>query len=165
MPLAVYKKFLINILNLSAFLSFALFLLSCSLLPKTSPSPLVTKEVSKVFVENYNILWKISQQVFQKYPIKNINYEKGLMESQWLRLNSVWKDHSNPSTKALYQIKIYLIKNLNKKNITIKVKKYIKNKKNFFINENNLRSNLVEEKIILYRIIQELKIYKKLNPN
>lgn len=168
MPLVVYKNFFNRLKKRSPLLllltTVSFFSLSCSLVPKTPSTASSTVEVKKTFKENYDILWKVTQQSFQKYPIKNTNYEKGLISSQWIKVNSIWKDPSAKNTNPLYQINIYLVKNLSKKITTIKIVKKIKNKKNFFTNETQLASNLIEEKIILYRIIQELKIYKKLNP-
>lgn len=159
----VYKNFFKHLKKLSILSLLSFFSLSCALIPK-EPSSSFEKEIKKDFTENYDILWKVIQQSFQKYPIKNTDYEKGLISTQWIRLNSLWKDPSLKNKTPSYQIRIHIIKHLNSKTITVKIKKQIKNKKNFFTEEINLLSNLIEEKIILYRIIQELKIYKKLNP-
>lgn len=161
----VYKKFWINkIKKLSLSFFFSFFILSCNIIPVPNSSK-NSKEITKTFFENYDILWKVAQKSFQKYPIKNTNYEQGSISSQWIRVNSIWKDPSVTSTKPLYQILINLIKNSKNKTITVRIRKNIKTQKNFFTSEADLNSNSIEEKIILYRIIQELRIYKKLNPN
>ncbi|MBE8221397.1 MAG: hypothetical protein HAW60_01555 [Bdellovibrionales bacterium] len=163
MPLVAYKNFCNILKKLSIYSLLSFFSLSCALVPSNPFDTAVKQKVKKTFKENYDILWKIAQQSAQKYPIKKTDYEKGLIFTRWIRLNSIFKDPSVKTTKSFYQIRIYITKHLDNKTSTIKIEKQIKSKKNFLSEEVNILSNQVEEKIILYRIVQELKIYKKLN--
>ncbi|MBE8163253.1 MAG: hypothetical protein HAW63_04625 [Bdellovibrionaceae bacterium] len=160
-----FFKYLRKLSFLSALSFFGFFIFSCTLAPQKPPSVTAQKKIKKIFAEDYAILWKVTQQSIQKYPVSTSNYEKGFVFTPWIRLNSIWKDPSIKNQKPLYKIRIYLKKNLKNKTTTISIEKQIKNKKNFFSEEVNLSSNFIEEKIILYRIIQELKIYKQLNSN
>lgn len=164
MPLAVclnlhtnfFKK--LNIILICSFLN-----VSCSLWPKEADTNLHTVSLKKTLTEDYDTMWKVLTITMNRYPIDKINYNKGELFSRWIRQNSIWKDPLNNNKKFFYKIKIFLQKNKDAKTLSLEIRKKIKNKKGFLTNEVYLSSNLIEEKIILYRMIQELKIYKKNN--
>ena len=119
--------------------------------------------ISKVYNEEFEIVWRAAQLALQKYPMRVNNIDTGLLETDWVKGYEIWKPPIKPKVKAAgarYKIIVRTIKGKSQGEVAIKVslQKKIEKKRDFFAEVEKPASDGLEEKSILYRIGREIQI-------
>lgn len=107
-------------------------------------------------------------QVMVKYPQKIANLEAGVLETDYIKGDARFQPpHKKVTFGSGYRYRILIRtvkgKTNGKSAIKVQVLKKVEQHRDFFADPENLKSDLLEEKAILYRIGRELKIDKALN--
>lgn len=123
--------------------------------------------ISKVFNDEFEVVWRASQLALQKYPMRVNNIDKGLLETDWIKGYEIWKPPFPPLVKSAglrYKIILRTIKGKTQGDSAIKVSLHKENekKRDFFSDIENPPSDGFEEKAILYRIDREIQIDRAL---
>ena len=119
--------------------------------------------ISKVYNEEFEIVWRASQLALQKYPMRINNIDKGVLETDWIKGYEIWKPPFPPKVKASgtrYKISVRTIKGKTNGESAVKVslQKTIEKKRDFFAEIETPPSDGLEEAAILYRIGREIQI-------
>lgn len=154
------------ICNLVFLLTLSGGLFSCtSFETPASEEPL---PISKVYGFDFDKVWRALNISLQQYPLKIVNIERGLIETDKIKGFDIWK----PPFPVGYKEDIYSYKIIaqvikgkirGKPATKVIVDKKIFKKKNFFAETVSLPSDGYEEKKIQYRIRRELVIDRALN--
>lgn len=123
--------------------------------------------ISKVFNEDFEIVWRASQLALQKYPLRVNNIDKGLLETDWVKGYEIWSPPFTPKVKAAgtrYKILLRTIKGKTQGESAVKVtlQKKIEKIRDFFSDIETPPSDGFEEKALLYRIEREIQIDRAL---
>ncbi|MEZ4871577.1 MAG: hypothetical protein R2827_04875 [Bdellovibrionales bacterium] len=122
---------------------------------------------SKLYRGQYDKVWRAVQIALSKYPIKINNIDTGVIETQSIPDNEVYKSplgFDEHSSGRRYVIKARVIRmdpkdgDENSSAVKVIIKKDITLKRDFFAAPERLRSDGLEEKVVLYRIGRELLI-------
>ena len=118
--------------------------------------------ISKVFNEDFEVVWRASQLAFQKYPMRINNIDKGLLETDWIKGNEIWRPPYASKIKPSglrYKITLRTIKGKSQGDSAIKVslQKTIEKKRDFFSDIEKPPSDGMEEKSLLYRVEREIQ--------
>ncbi len=120
------------------------------------------EETFKVFNVDYHSLFVASQKALSHYKFKVLSLKGKIIETDIYKFNEVWTLHHNllkPLHYGLYyKIQLEFI-SLNKNQSAVKVTKAITKKDNFS-KPQNIESDYIEEKLIIYRIKRELLLEK-----
>jgi hypothetical protein len=116
----------------------------------------------RVFFATYDQVWRAAQLTL-KYPMAINNMDNGILETEFI--NAMEGFISPTESKAApsgirYRVRLTIAKGKaeSKEAIRVTVNKYIERKKDFFAVPEQIESDGLEEKIILYRIDRELTI-------
>ncbi len=137
------------------------FLLTLSLISTNS----FAKTYSQAFLSDYSVVWKGILISLLKYPLDKNNEESGEITTSLIKPGAAFTPlHRIPNSKEIYQLFIQVQKRkLNNKNIVlVNIEKKTLIKGNFISKEQNIKSDGIEENVILYRIAREIKIDKTL---
>lgn len=126
----------------------------------------------RIYFAPYEAVWRAAQ-VALKYPIAMNNMDNGILETDWVRALEGFMPPGKskmPSAGMRYRIQLALVKGrLNgRESVKITIRKMIQKQSDFFADPDNIETDSLEEKVILYRIERELIIYealKKVNAN
>lgn len=108
--------------------------------------------------------WKALVSILKSYPIKTIDAQKGYIETKTLKGNDFWKapHKKNKNTNGLSAvIKIYLF--YKKPYSIVEIQKEVYQQTSFFSDPKKIKSDLLEEQSLFYRLERELSIRKHLN--
>lgn len=149
---------------LSAFSLFFVLATStgCGLMSKPKETT-VKSPVSRIYKYQFDKVWEATQKVLSKYSISVNNIDLGLLKTEHIKVNSIWKSphqKKEPSGGYKYQITVRLVKGKHngKPSTKVSVFKKIKLQKDFFTKVKLKPTDGLEEKVILYRILREIKI-------
>lgn len=153
---------LTNVLFLAATLSLGLT--GCAQSAKQT-EPGVPTPVEDVFYAEPEAVDRAISQVMVKYPQKIANLEAGVLETDYIKGDARFQPpHKNIVYGSGYRYRIFIRTVRGKTNgkpaIKVQVLKKVEQQRDFFADPENLKSDLLEEKAILYRIGRELKIDK-----
>lgn len=151
---------------------FVLFLLlsatltACAQSEKKSEAGVPTP-VEEVFYAEAEAVDRAISQVMVKYPQKVANLEAGVLETDYIKGEARFQPpHKKVTFGSGYRYRIFIRTVRGKTNgkpaIKVQVLKKVEQHRDFFADPENLKSDLLEEKAILYRIGRELKIDKAL---
>jgi len=160
-----------NLLNKKRALVSALFFAATLLISfgctQATKKTTTTEFKQKRFLATYDNTWKALQQSLQNYPILVNNYDKGLLKTDFIKPNTVWRSETQkgeykPASK--YQIIVYAtkVKAAPKEVVQLRVKKLIFDQSDFFSGMSKKPGNGYEEMVIIYRVHRELQIAKKI---
>ena len=117
----------------------------------------------QVFPAEYEKVWRALQLSVQKYPIRINDIDRGVLETDFIRgAKSYSPPHLPPQNFSgrQYQLLFRVLKGKIEGRPAIKVVivKKMERKRDFFSENEELKSDGLEEKTILYRIAREIEI-------
>ncbi len=133
----------------------------------TSPNSFA-KTYSQTFLSDYNSVWKGLLISLSKYPLDKNDQESGEIVTSLIKPGVAFTPLNRiPNSKEAYQLFIQIQKKeLNNKNtILVNVEKKAFIKGDFINKTQDLKSDGVEESIVLYRTTREIKIDKAIQKN
>ncbi len=124
--------------------------------------------VEDVFYADAEAVDRAISQVMVKYPQKIANLEAGVLETDYIKGDARFQPpHKAVTFGSGYRYRIFIRtvkgKTNGKSSIKVQVLKKVEQQRDFFADPEGLKSDLLEEKAILYRIAREIKIDKALN--
>jgi len=159
------------------FESFVFLLLcsfTCSFLGCVSSAPPkrpMDLPFTQVFPGTFDTVWGATTQVLDIYSVVKIDREAGLIETDWsdFRFNRALYDHPDKEEyleSIRFRIKIKLSKGMVAQSgepaVRVQVVKELAEHKNFLLDWQRIPTDEIEEKVILYRIGQRLRIAETL---
>ena len=135
-------------------LFFFLTLSACSHLEEDA-------ENTEVFTASRSKVWEALIQVFSPYKLALSDEEQGLLQTKLITGSKVWTpahDENKNTTGISYHLRAKLI--YDKPHATVIISKKIKQKKGFLFDSKTIPSDLMEERLLLYRLGRELRIKK-----
>ena len=139
-------------------------LLGCSLFDKKPSAHQRMQQINKqkVYNASYDSVWRAAHSVL-KYPIAQENQDTGVIETEYIKAIDGWvppDTQKSPSSGIRYKLTLMFAqgKNGGKESVRVTVDKKIEILRDFFSPPEAVPSDGLEEKIIFYRIEQELKI-------
>lgn len=128
----------------------------------------VPTPVEDVFYAEAEAVDRAISQVMVKYPQKVANLEAGVLETDYIKGDARFQPpHKTVTYGSGYRYRILIRTVKGKTNgkpaIKVQVLKKVEQQRDFFADPENLKSDQLEEKAILYRIGREIKIDKALN--
>jgi len=148
---------------------FAALALGGCVSSQTPPRPL-DYPYSRIFTGTFNDVWSATVRVLDIYSITVANREAGLLQTEWShnRFNPELYKHPDIDPvleEVQYRLKIKLSKayitETGSAAVRVQVLKELKEYKNFFTDWERRATDGYEEKILLYRIAQRLKIVRE----
>ena len=123
----------------------------------------VNEPVSKLFEANYDQVWKSVMLAMEYYSIEEEDKEQGFLRTEVIKGTNIWSPPFEGKQKKMsikYVIYIQLIKGMTgfQPVIQVRVLKKIFAQEGFINEPKRIPSNGLEEKVILYRIMREVKI-------
>lgn len=121
----------------------------------------------KIFFAPYESVWRAAQ-VALRYPISLNNMDNGALETDWIRALDGFippgKNRRVPSAGVRYRLLLTLVKGRyqGRESVKVSIKKVIQRQADFFADPQELQTDGLEEKVILYRIERELIIHEAL---
>lgn len=120
-----------------------------------------------VFIGNYEKVWKACEKALGNYTLSNNSIDSGIIQTDWVRGDHVWTapdSTKSPSSGMRERIIVYLTKGRTQRNssVRVQIKKELELRKDFILEAEALKSDGLEEIVILYRIERELEIDKEL---
>lgn len=115
---------------------------------------------SQEFTATYESVWRAAQ-ISLRYPIAINNMDTGQLETDWIRAleGFMAPDQKKPPSSGIrYKLNLSLVrgKRGNRPSVRVVVRKKMERQRDFFSDPENLVSDGLEEKVILYRIEREL---------
>ena len=136
---------------LKGFLVSLLFLQACIHLDQEP-------ENTRVFKAPKGMVWEILIKVLKPYPLKKINEEEGVIETELVRTGDIWKPVRNNKSSLPYTLSIHLYRQGSYSKVVIL--KQLRKQRDFFSKTTFVPSDLLEEEELLYRIAREIRIQK-----
>ena len=129
--------------------------------------PGVALPVEEVFYAEPETVDRAISQVMVKYPQKVANLEGGVLETDFIKGDARFKPAHrtiNYGSGYRYKISVRTVrgKTEGKPAIKVQVLKVVEQQRDFFADPEQLESDQLEEKAILYRIGREIKIDRAL---
>jgi thiol:disulfide interchange protein len=128
-----------------------------------APLAAEAKVYSKVFPNDYNRVWKGLLIALAKYPLDKNDQESGEIKTSILKPGQAFQsDLTEPKAREHYQISIEVLKTVyrGRRVIKVNIEKDAFSKGDFMNAEQSLKSDGIEEKVLLYRAAREFKIDK-----
>jgi hypothetical protein len=147
-----------------------MFSLGACVSSKPPPRPL-DLPFSKVYQATFDTVWAATTQILDIYSVVRIDREAGLIETDWseYRHNRSLYDRPNQPDyleNVKYRLKIRLSKGMvaqtGEPAVRVQVVKELAENKNFFLDWQRIPTDQYEEKVLLYRIGQRIKIAEAL---
>lgn len=118
------------------------------------------------FVATYEAVWRAAQ-ISVRYPISLNNMDTGQLETDWIRALEGFQPPDQkraPSSGIRYKIVLTLVrgKRNNRPTVRVTLRKLIERQRDFFAEPEQLVTDGLEEKVILYRMERELLIQEAL---
>jgi hypothetical protein len=123
----------------------------------------------KVFYYPYESVWRAAQ-LSLKYPIAINNMDNGVLETEWIKALDGYTSPlgdfggdlgGKPLTEGYrYKLSLTMVKGRvdNRPSVRVTIRKKIEKLKDFFSDVENVASDSLEEKVVLYRIEREIII-------
>jgi len=137
---------------------------------KPPPRPL-DYPVSFIYLGTFDDVWNATVRVLDKYAITVANREAGLLQTDWssYRSNPELYEHPDDNLtleEVRYRLKIKLSKAFVTESkepaVRVQIVKELEIYRNFFLDWIRVPTDLNEERVIMYRIQQKLKVEKEL---
>lgn len=147
-------------------LTMSLLLLSACVSSAPPPRPL-DLPFTQVFPGTYETVWRATTQVLDIYSVVKIDREAGLIETDWSDFRYNRGLYQHPDRKELlesvrYKIKIRLSKGLvaqtGEPAVRVQVLKELQEHRNFVLDWEGVPTDQVEERVLLYRIGQRIRV-------
>lgn len=121
----------------------------------------------RVYDSSFDEVWRAIQKALVSYPIQMNNIDQGVIETDFVKADQVWRAPVQITKKAIsprYQLSVKVIKGKikNRESTRVLLAKKQKLEKDFFSGETALPSDGLEEKVILYRIEREIKLERSM---
>jgi len=126
---------------------------------------------AKIYEGTFDTVWESTLSVLDIYSITNSNRESGLLITDWMDARNNKALYENPDTpehleQVRFRLRIKLSKGLVAQTgapaVRVQVVKELEDYKNFYLDWQRIPTDQYEEKVILYRISQRLKIAETL---
>lgn len=146
-------------------------LITTSCVSSAPPKRPLDFPVSFIFLGTFDDVWNATVRVLDKYAITVANREAGQLQTDWsnYRFNPELYDHpdsNDPPEEVRYRLKIKLSKayvtETKEPAVRVQIVKELEVYRNFFLDWNRVPTDLNEERVMLYRIQQKLRIEKEL---
>jgi hypothetical protein len=147
-------------MNLLTKISLGFFVLSGLSACVSTPLPTENKIYERVFLADYDEVWRASQQAVISYPLKINNMEQGLIQTTPLRSHVYFKPPHLSQKHAggyRYDLSVTILKMAPKKT-KVSLEKNLQVYRDFISQPENLISDGLEETAILYRIQREIEM-------
>ena len=140
------------------------FLLSCSSFDKNK---LIDGPVKANIVGKYEETWRALQKSMVNYPIKINNVDRGVLETDKIKLGEVWTppvalNKVPRNTRYSLHVRVTRGKTSNKDSARIQIRKKMVLHRDFFSGGEKIKSDGLEEKAILYRIRREIRLERSI---
>ena len=117
--------------------------------------------LAQVIPYSLDEVWVATQKVVKHYPLQKISVDEKVILTTNIISNSLWK-HPNTEDEINYNgykyfLKISFIKQEKNKTLII-IKKTIARKASFLSEEQKVKTDFIEENVILYDILRSLKM-------
>lgn len=127
-----------------------------------NPSEEHSPAFQKVYANSFDTVWRAAQVVI-KYPIVINNIDNGQLETDWIRAADGFippGSNAGPSAGTRYKIQILMVKGKldGKDSVRLTLLKRLQKQRDFFSEPEELESDGLEERILLYRIEREISI-------
>lgn len=132
--------------------------------PNTRPLDL---PFTQVYLATYDTVWTAVNQVLENYSVVRIERDAGIIETDWaqVRYNSAIYEHPDreeflESVKSRVKIKLSkgLVAQSGQPAVRVQVTKELSEYKNFVLDYERVATDTVEEKVLLYRVGQRIRI-------
>lgn len=147
-------------------LLFSSLLTGCALFKENKGPAPVYGPRSQVFYADFDAVWRATQIAVSSYAIRVNNYDLGVIETEEIDGYKAWTPpHKEPRPDGrTYKISIKVVKGqINRREANkVSVLKEAQKQRDFFSEAENIASDGLEEKSILYRIERELNIDRAL---
>ena len=150
--------------------SFALvFQMGC--VSNMAPARPLDLPFTQVFEANFETVWSATTQVLDIYSIIRIDRDGGLIETDWSEFRnnrSLYEVPDSPQflESVKYRLKLRLSKGMVAQSgepaVRVQVLKEMSENRNFVMDWERIPTDQVEEKVILYRIGQRVKIINQI---
>lgn len=127
--------------------------------------------VSFIFLGSFDDVWNSTVRVLDKYAITVANREAGQLQTDWsnYRFNPELYDHpdsNDPPEEIRYRLKMKLSKayvtETKEPAVRVQIVKELEVYRNFYLDWVRVPTDLNEERVLLYRIQQKLRIEREL---
>lgn len=142
---------------------------SCAIVSEEKASYRIPSPAVQVFYSPFDKVWRAAQLAIAHYPPRVNNMDTGILETEVIKglSSKSWQgphQARRPPAGMKYQIRVVVSRgDVDGKEATqVIVQKNIKIKRDFFAAEEELQSDGLEERSIVYRIERELKIDRAL---
>lgn len=124
------------------------------------------KPFQQEFLATYEAVWRAAQ-ISVRYPISLNNMDTGQLETDWIRALEGFQPPDQkraPSSGIRYKIILTLVrgKKNNRPTVRVTLRKLIERQRDFFAEPEQLVTDGLEERVILYRMERELIIQEAL---
>jgi hypothetical protein len=141
-------------------------LAACASMNEEKPNT-IKGPVSRVVRGNYDEVWRAVQKSLAGYPIQVNNIDQGLIETDAVKVGQLWlppfeKSPKAPNVKYSLQVRVIKGQSQNQESAQVSVRKRLSLQRDFFSNEEDVGSDGLEEKALLYRIEREMQIERSI---
>jgi len=117
---------------------------------------------TRVIYYPFELVWRAAQ-LSVKYPISVNNMDNGLLETEWIKSLDGFSsplETTRPTAGYRYKLAVNMVKGKvdSRPSVRVTIRKKIERQKDFFSDTENINSDGLEEKVILYRIEREIII-------
>jgi hypothetical protein len=117
---------------------------------------------ARIYLDTYEQVWRAVQLALRKYPVRINNIDLGVLETDFVKGDKLWSDpkDKHPNTGLRYKLTLRVVRGRvdNKSAVNVTVLKAAEVQPDFFSAVQQIPSNGLEEKGILYRIGRFLEI-------
>jgi uncharacterized lipoprotein len=137
----------------------------------TPPKRPLDYPISFIFLGSFDDVWNATVRVLDKYAITVANREAGQLQTDWssYRSNPELYDHpdtNEPPEEIRYRLKIKLSKayvtETKEPAVRVQIVKELEVYRNFYLDWVRVSTDLNEERVLLYRIQQKLRVEREL---
>jgi hypothetical protein len=125
--------------------------------------PPIKEPESKVFMDEYEKVWRAIQLALRKYPVRINNIDSGILETDYIKGDKLFQEpNAKPRPGLRYKITIRVVKGKLEGRTAVKVTSFksAEIQPDFFSGFQPVPSNGLEETAILYRIGRYLEMEK-----
>jgi hypothetical protein len=134
---------------------FSFFYITFLLAPSFSAGAVLQMD----YAYNKQDTWRAVLIALSNYPLEVTNFEQGLIKTKVLTEGEIWKPHfrsANPEYTYVMSINVFDSSD----GTRVSIDKDLKRRAGFNRNEETLKTEKVEEDLLLYRVKRELLIDK-----
>lgn len=139
----------------------------CALFKENKGPPPTFAPREQIYHYNFDKVWRATQLALQAYPMKINNMDLGVLETDYVKGYNVWTPPHKPNARSggmSYRLIVHVVKGKTDGDSAVKVTlmKELELRRDFFSEPQQLPSDGLEEKSLLYRIERELQIERAL---